>query len=58
MILEVMAAYGLSGMKVKARMPERTHTFHELAKMEKIRNFLLDENVIDQDSFEDYQNSL
>ena len=39
-------------------MPERTHTFQELAKMEKVRNFLLDENIVDRDSFEDYQNAL
>ena len=45
-------------IKLTETMPERTHTFQELAKMEKVRNFLLDENIIDRDSFEDYQNSL
>ena len=29
----------------------------ELAKMERVRNFLLDQNIIDRDSFEDYQNN-
>ncbi len=45
-------------IKLTERMPERAHTFAELAKMEKVRNFLLDENIVDRDSFEDYQNSL
>lgn len=45
-------------IKLTETMPERAHTFAELAKMEKVRNFLLDENIVDRDSFEDYQNSL
>ena len=45
-------------IKLTETMPERTHTFQELAKMERVRNFLLDENIVDRDSFEDYQNSL
>ena len=45
-------------IKLTETMPERTHTFQELAKMEKVRNFLLDENIVDRDSFEDYQNAL
>ena len=30
----------------------------KLAKMEKVRNFLLDERIVDKDSFEDYKNNL
>ena len=38
-------------IKLTETMPERTHTFQELAKMEKVRNFLLDENIVDRDKF-------
>lgn len=39
-------------------MSERSHTLQELENMEKVRNFLLDEGIVDCDSFEDYNNSL
>ena len=45
-------------IKLTATMSERQHTFQELAKMEKVRNFLLDEGIVDRDSFEDYQDAL
>ena len=45
-------------IKLTVTMSERQHTFEELAKMEKVRNFLLDEGIVDRDSFEDFQNSL
>lgn len=45
-------------IKLTATMSERRHTFEELAKMEKVRNFLLDERIVDKDSFEDYKNNL
>lgn len=45
-------------IKLTATMSERQHTFQELAKMEKVRNFLLDEGIVDRDSFEDYQDTL
>ena len=32
-------------------MAEREHTLLELAKMEKVRNFLLDEGIVDKESF-------
>ena len=35
-------------------MEEREHTQLELVKMEKVRRFLLEKDVIDDDSFEDY----
>ena len=36
-------------------MEERAHTLHELVKMEKVRNYLIDEGVIDIDSFLEYR---
>ena len=35
-------------------MQEREHTLVELARMEKVRNFLLDNDIVDLDSFNDY----
>lgn len=35
-------------------MEERNHTKAELAKQEKVRCFLLNEDIIDDDSFIDY----
>jgi len=37
-------------------MQEREHTLNELVKMEKIRQYLVDNNVIDNDSFTDFIN--
>ena len=39
-------------------MQERSHTLAELTKMEKVRQFLLDEQIIDDESFIDYLNEL
>lgn len=39
-------------------MQERSHTLAELMKMEKVRQFLLDEQIIDDESFIDYLNEL
>lgn len=41
-------------IKLTATMQEREHTAAELERIEKVRNFLLDENIIDDDSFVDY----
>ena len=38
-------------------MAEREHTLQELTKMEKVRNFLLDEGIVDKESFIDFKNS-
>ncbi|MCM1169007.1 MAG: hypothetical protein NC324_03625 [Bacteroides sp.] len=38
-------------IKLTATMQEREHTAVELIKIEKVRNFLLDEKIIDNDSF-------
>lgn len=45
-------------IKLTATMQERQHTIDELRKMEMVRNFLLDENIIDDDGFEDYLREL
>lgn len=44
-------------IKLTYKMSERAHTLQELVKMEQVRNFLLDEGIIDKDSFLDYQES-
>lgn len=41
-------------IKLTATMQEREHTLKELHKMEKVRQFLLCENIVDDDSFIDY----
>lgn len=41
-------------IKLTRTMQEREHTLVELARMEKVRNFLLDNNIADMDSFKDY----
>lgn len=41
-------------IKLTATMQEREHTAKELDKIEKVRNFLLAENIIDDDSFIEY----
>lgn len=45
-------------IKLTATMGEREHTLQELGKMERVRNFLLDEGIVDKDSFVDFQESL
>ena len=45
-------------IKLTASMAERSHTLQELIQMEKVRNFLLAEGIVDKQSFSDYQNTL
>lgn len=45
-------------IKLTATMQEREHTLKELIKMEKVRQFLLNEQIIDDDSFIDYLKEL
>lgn len=45
-------------IKLTRTMQEREHTLVELARMEKVRNFLLENDVVDMDSFNDYQKEL
>lgn len=42
-------------IRLTRTMQEREHTLQELEKMEKVRNFLIQEHVFDEDSFTDYQ---
>lgn len=41
-------------IKLTRTMQEREHTLIELARMEKVRRFLLDKNIVDKDSFVDF----
>ena len=41
-------------IKLTATMAERSHTLEELAKMERVRNLLVDNGVFDLDGFNDY----
>lgn len=45
-------------IKLTATMQEREHTSNELLKMEKVRRYLLDEGIIDDDGFIDYMQEL
>lgn len=45
-------------IKLTRTMQEREHTLVELARMEKVRRFLLDNDICDVDSFNDYMNEL
>ncbi|MCO6024280.1 hypothetical protein NG821_00195 [Prevotella cerevisiae] len=52
-------AYIITGgaIKLTATMEERTHTATELKKMECVRNFLLAEGIVDNESFIDFYNA-
>lgn len=39
-------------------MQERPHTQAELVKLDKVRNFLLHENIIDDNGFIEYMNTI
>ena len=41
-------------IKLTYKMEEREHTLAELRKLERVRNFLLDENIYDSISFDDF----
>ena len=41
-------------IKLTATMGERRHTLEELAKLERVRNYLLDNGVYDLEGFNDY----
>ena len=45
-------------LNLTATMQEREHTQLELIKIEKVRRFLLDERIIDEEGFTDYINEL
>ncbi len=45
-------------IKLTTTMQERQHTLIELQKMENVRNFLINGNIIDNESFIDYMSEL
>lgn len=45
-------------IKLTFKMEEREHTRKELEKLEKVRSFLLNENIIDDEGFVEYVNTL
>lgn len=45
-------------IKLTATMQEREHTAIELSKIEKVRNFLINERIIDNESFIEYISEL
>lgn len=45
-------------IKLTLKMEERDHTKAELKKLEKVRRFLLNEDIIDDNSFIDYVNTI
>ena len=45
-------------IKLTRTMQEREHTLIELARMEKVRRFLLDNDIVDKDSFVDFMNEI
>ena len=49
-------AYIITGgaIKLTFKMEEREHTLQELAKIERVKNYLLSEHIIDDDSFIEY----
>lgn len=45
-------------IKLTRTMQEREHTLVELAKMERVRRYMLENNIVDMDSFQDYLNEI
>lgn len=45
-------------IKLTRTMQERAHTLLELARMERVRRYLIDNDIADMDSFKDYLNEL
>ena len=45
-------------IKLTFRMDEREHTRNELTKLEKVRRFLLEEHVVDDEGFIDYVSTI
>ena len=55
MVMKIMLGIITGGaIKLTATMQEREHTLLELQKMEKVRRFLLEENIVDDESFIEY----
>lgn len=45
-------------IKLTATMQEREHTKKELVKIERVRRYLLEESIIDDNGFIDYMSEL
>ena len=45
-------------IKLTLRMDEREHTRRELKKMEMVRQYLLEENIVDEDGFLDFVSTI
>lgn len=45
-------------IKLTHAMSEREHTLRELTKMEKVRNLLIEQGIVDTEGFRDYTNEL
>ena len=45
-------------IKLTRTMQEREHTLVELARMEKVRRFLINNDIADKDSFMDFLNEI
>lgn len=45
-------------IKLTLKMDEREHTIEELKKLERVRTFLLNENIIDDDGFLEYMSTI
>ncbi len=45
-------------IKLTSTMQEREHTLAELSRLEQVRSYLISENIIDENSFEDYMREL
>ena len=57
--LEDLASYfKITDVNQTRTMQEREHTLVELARMEKVRRFMLDNDITDKDSFDDYQKEI
>ena len=45
-------------IKLTGSMEEREHTAEELVKIEKVRNFLITERIVNEEGFQDYINEI
>ena len=45
-------------IKLTRTMQEREHTLAELVRMEKVRNYMIENDITDKDSFDDYMSEL
>ena len=58
MYLRIINIITGGAIKLTRTMQEREHTLVELARMEKVRRFLINNNIADKDSFMDFLNEI